>query len=133
MAPNELRYNPTHEWASLDDNRVRVGITAFAVSEIKDIVYVDLPAVGTATTAAASFGAIESVKAAFDLYAPVTGTITAVNGALTGAPETVSQDPTGAGWMIEITVPDVATARTELAGLLDAAAYAAHCAAQHKH
>jgi glycine cleavage system H protein len=133
MAPANLRYSPTHEWAGLEGAVVRVGITDFAVSEIKDIVYVDLPAVGTRTVAGESFGAIETVKAAFDLYAPVTGTIKAANGPIASAPETVAKDPFGAGWMVEIAVADPAAAQAELGKLLDATAYAAHCAAQHKH
>jgi len=133
MAPANLRYSPTHEWASLTGTTVRVGITDFAVSEIKDIVYVDLPAVGTATVAGESFGAIETVKAAFDLYAPVSGTIQAVNAPIASATEPVARDPFGAGWMVEIAVKDAAAAQAELGKLLDAPAYAAHCASQHKH
>ncbi len=133
MAPANLRYSPTHEWAALDGTTARVGITDFAVSEIKDIVYVDLPAAGTKTVAGESFGAIETVKAAFDLYAPVSGTIKAANPAVTASPDAVAKDPFGAGWMVEITVADAAAAAAELGKLLDAPAYAAHCAAQHKH
>lgn len=133
MAPANLRYSPTHEWASLTGTLVRVGITDFAVSEIKDIVYIDLPAAGTTTVAGESFGAIETVKAAFDLYAPVSGTVQAVNAPIASATDPVAKDPFGAGWMVEIAVPDAARAQAELAKLLDAPAYAAHCAAQHKH
>lgn len=126
-APDGLKYLPTHEWVKVDGATAKVGITDFAVSEIKDIVYVDLPAAGTAVRAGEAFGAIETVKAAFDLYAPVSGTIKAANAALAGSPQTVSEDPFGAGWMVE-----VAVAGGEAPNLMDAAAYAKHCA-EHKH
>lgn len=127
-----MKYAKTHEWVTLEGSVAKVGITEFAVAEIKDIVYVDLPAAGTAVKAGEPFGAIETVKAAFDLYAPVSGTIKSANGALTASPETVSKDPLGAGWMVEIAVagPDAAT--SELGALLDRAAYDAHCK-EHAH
>jgi len=129
-APAGLRYAASHEWAKLDGVRVRVGITAFAVAEIKDVVFVDLPAAGTAVKAGKSFGAIETVKAAFDLYAPVSGTIRAVNAALAASPETVTKDPYGEGWMIEIEPAGSDAAAKEWGVLLDEPAYAAHCATQ---
>ncbi|MEK7475684.1 MAG: glycine cleavage system protein GcvH [Candidatus Coatesbacteria bacterium] len=128
--PAGLRYAKSHEWAKLDGARVRVGLSAFAVAEIKDVVFVDLPAAGTAARGGQSFGAIETVKAAFDLYAPVSGTVHAVNGALAGSPETVTRDPYGEGWMIEIEAANPEEAAKAFAGLLDEAAYAAHCTAQ---
>jgi glycine cleavage system H protein len=127
-APAGLRYLSSHEWARLDGPIARVGISEFAVAEIKDVVYVDLPAAGTAVKAGEAFGAIETVKAAFDLYAPISGTVKAVNTALAQSPETVSRDPYGAGWMIEIEAPDAATAGREFEALMDQAAYDAHCA-----
>ncbi len=129
----DLKYTTSHEWISLEGTRGRVGITDFAVSEIKDIVYADLPAVGTAVKASEPFGAIETVKAAFDLYAPVSGTVKAVNVELAQHPEIVSQDPYGKGWMIEIEVADAAQAQRELGNLLTAAAYEEHCRSQRKH
>lgn len=127
-----MKYAKTHEWVSLEGTVAKVGITEFAVAEIKDIVYVDLPAAGIAVKAGEPFGAIETVKAAFDLYAPVSGTIKASNAALTGSPETVSKDPLGAGWMVEIAVADAASAASELGALLDKSGYDTHCK-EHAH
>jgi glycine cleavage system H protein len=129
-APAGLRYASTHEWAKLDGACVRVGLSAFAVAEIKDVVFVDLPVAGASARAGQSFGAIETVKAAFDLYAPVTGTVKAVNAALAGSPETVTRDPYGEGWMIEIEAASPEAAAKEFGAMFDEAAYAAHCAAQ---
>lgn len=128
--PAGIRYAASHEWAKLDGARVRVGLSAFAVAEIKDVVFVDLPAAGTTVRGGQSFGAIETVKAAFDLYAPVSGAIVKVNTALAGSPETVTRDPWGEGWMIEIEAANPDAAAKEFAALLDEGAYAAHCAAQ---
>ena len=127
MAPENLRYTKTHEWVKLEGRKAVFGITDFAVKEIKDIVYLDLPPAGTAVKAGDAFGAVETVKAAFDIYAPVSGTVKTVNAVLAGHPETVSGDPYGAGWMVEIEATDAAKAGTEAASLMDAAAYAAHC------
>ncbi len=126
-----MKFAKTHEWVTLEGGVAKVGITEFAVAEIKDIVYVDLPAAGTAVKAGEPFGAIETVKAAFDLYAPVSGTIKAANSALTASPETVSKDPLGAGWMVEISA-DAAAAGAEMSALLDRAAYDTHCK-EHAH
>jgi glycine cleavage system H protein len=128
--PVGLRFSGSHEWVFLSGTVARVGISDFAVSEIKDIVYVDLPATGTRASALEPFGAVETVKAAFDLYAPVSGTVKAANQELSARPDLVSQDPFGAGWMIEIEVGDVARAEREMAALMDAAAYAEHCRKQ---
>ena len=130
VAPAGTRFTASHEWVSLSGAVARVGISDFAVSEIKDIVYVDLPAAGAKTTALEPFGALETVKAAFDLYAPVSGAVKATNRELSARPDLVSQDPFGAGWMIEIEVSDVARAEREMAGLMDATAYAEHCRKQ---
>ena len=127
-----MRFATTHEWVSLEGAVAKVGITEFAVAEIKDIVYVDLPAAGTAVKAGEPFGAIETVKAAFDLYAPVSGTVKSSNAALTASPDTVSRDPLGAGWMVEISVADASAASAELAALLDRPAYDIHCR-EHAH
>lgn len=131
--PADLKYTTSHEWVSLEGVTARVGITDFAVAEVKDIVYVDLPAVGTVLKAQEPFGALETVKAAFDLYAPVSGAVKAVNVELSSKPEIVSQDPCGKGWMVEIEVADAGQAQRELNSLMDAAAYEQHCRSQQKH
>jgi glycine cleavage system H protein len=125
--PTDLKYTAEHEWIRLDGSRGRIGITAFAQDQLGDVVYVELPAVGTAIRQMAVFGVIDSVKASSDLYAPVTGTVTAVNASLAANPELVNSDPYGEGWMIEV---DLATP-SELDGLMDSAAYAAQLPAGH--
>jgi glycine cleavage system H protein len=102
MDLSALRYAKSHEWARPDGDRVTVGITQFAAEQLGDVTHLQLPKVGTAVTAGKSFGEIESVKAVFDLYAPVTGTVAEVNAALAGSPEPVQTDPYGQ-WMIRIT------------------------------
>lgn len=120
--PDNLKYSVEHEWLATDGT---VGITAFAVEQIGDIVFVELPAVGSEVVATKPFGVIESVKAVSELFAPVSGKVIAVNTALADAPETVASDCYGAGWLIKIepTKPD------ELLALRDAAAYQAMIAA----
>jgi len=100
--PADLKYTPEHEWAKKEGERIRVGITAFAQSELGDVVFVELPKAGTKVSQRQSFGVVESVKAVSDLFAPVSGEVVEVNGALAKAPETVNQDPYGQGWMIVI-------------------------------
>lgn len=101
--PEELRYTAEHEWLREEgDGTVTVGITDHAQAELGDVVYVELPAVGDEVEQGASFGVIESVKAASDLFAPVSGAVTAVNGALEGAPQQVNEDPYGAGWLLKL-------------------------------
>lgn len=117
--PANLRYTKDHEWISLEGNTATVGITDFAQKELGDIVFVDISAVGKALGANEIFGTVEAVKTVSDLYLPVAGTITEVNGGLEGTPENVNKDPYGDGWMIKMTVSDPA----EVAALLDAAAY----------
>ena len=118
--PADLRYAKSHEWLKLNaDGTAVVGISDYAQSSLGDITYVQLPTVGATLAAGDPFGVVESVKAASDIYAPVAGTIVEVNPALDGAPETVNQDPYGAGWMIKLKVADPADAGT----LLDAAGY----------
>jgi glycine cleavage system H protein len=119
--PEELRYTKDHEWIRLDGGEGTVGITAYAADELGDIVFVELPAVGRKLEAGASFGAIESVKTASELYAPVTGEVVAVNTSLTSSPELVNSDPYGEGWMVRVQVDDA----DPTGGLLDAAAYRA--------
>lgn len=116
----EMRYTKSHEWARrLEDGTVEVGITGHAQELMGDMVYVDLPEVGTEVGAGDECGAVESVKAASEIYAPVSGEVVAVNEALADAPETVNQDPEGAGWLFRIRPSDPA----EFDALLDGAAY----------
>ena len=100
--PTDLRYTRDHEWTKREGERVRVGITAFAQEQLGDVVFVELPKVGAKVTQKQSFGVVESVKAVSDLFAPVSGEVTEVNGALPTAPEIVNQDPYGKGWMIVV-------------------------------
>jgi len=114
----DRRYTKTHEWLTVDGKTVTVGITDFAQAQLGDVVFLELPAVGRKLAERESFGVIESVKAASDLYAPVAGRITAVNEKLNAKPELVNSDPYGDGWILKL----------ELAGelpsdLLDEAAY----------
>ncbi len=122
MILQELKYMESHEWARQEDDIVTIGISDYAQSEIQDIVYVELPEVGTELTQQTEFGVIESVKAAFDLYAPVSGEVIAVNESLLDAPEQVNESPYEDGWFLKIrmTNPD------ELDALLDADSYQAH-------
>ena len=122
MFPQKLRYMESHEWARQAEDVVTVGITDYAQAEIQDIVYVELPEVGMHVTQKTEFGVIESVKAAFDLYAPVSGEVIAVNETLVDAPEHVNTSPYEDGWLIKIRMD----APAELDALLDAAGYQAH-------
>ncbi len=122
MIPNELKYAKSHEWAKIEGDTATVGITHFAQEQLGDLTYVELPKVGATVTAGAEMGSVESVKAASELYSPVSGTVTEVNAALEGAPEAINQDPYAAGWMIKVKL----SAAPE--GLLDATAYAQVCA-----
>jgi glycine cleavage system H protein len=117
--PEDVKYTRQHEWARAEDDRIRVGITDFAQDALGDVVYVDVPEVGTEVRAGEPFGEVESTKSVSDVYAPVTGSVIERNAALADAPETVNAEPFGAGWMIVIQASDP----SELDGLLDAAAY----------
>ena len=121
--PVELRYATTHEWALLDDGVVTVGISDFAQDALGDVVYVELPEIGQEVAAGAEVAVVESVKAASDIYAPVSGTVAAVNETLEDAPERVNQDPYGDGWFFKIEPLDAG----ELDNLLSAEAYSDHC------
>ena len=103
--PDELNYLESHEWTTTDDT-VKIGITDFAQDELGDVVFVELPAVGDEIEAGAAFGVIESIKAVSDLYAPVSGEVTAVNEDLFDQPELVNDDPFGDGWMLEVDPSD---------------------------
>ena len=117
--PSDLKYTAEHEWIKVEGSRGRIGITSFAQDQLGDVVYVELPAVGSTVTQSAVFGVIDSVKASSDLYSPVTGTVTAVNDTLNSTPEVVNKDPYGEGWMIEVEISDPG----QVAGLMDSATY----------
>jgi glycine cleavage system H protein len=118
--PSDLKYTKDHEWARQQGNVVVVGVTQHAQEALGDVVYVELPKVGTTITAGKQFGVIESTKAVSELYAPVTGKVVKVNDALSDKPDTVNADPYGAGWIIEVELSDT----KQLDGLLSADAYA---------
>lgn len=118
--PADLRYAKSHEWLKLEgDGTAAIGITDYAQNSLGDITYVQLPKVGATLTAGQAFGVVESVKAASDLYAPVSGEVVAVNAALDNAPESVNRSPYGDGWMLKIKVANAAEAEA----LMDAGAY----------
>ena len=121
--PDDLSYSEQDEWARSEGDRITVGITDYAQQQLGDVVFVELPAVGTRVERGAAFGVIESVKAVSDLYAPVSGEVIAVNDALGSRPELVNEDCYGEGWMLVVRAAGDATA-----GLLDAAAYAKYVA-----
>ena len=121
--PADLRYTPEHEWVRrTGDGTVRVGITDFAQSSLGDVVYVQLPDVGSEVAAGESFGEVESTKSVSDLYAPVTAKVIAVNGDLESNPALVNSDPYGQGWLLELQAGGD-TLEQGLAALLDADAY----------
>jgi len=105
MDPKTLRYAKTHEWAHLDGDVCTVGLTQFAVEQLTDIIYVELPDVGDPALDGDSFGEIESVKSVNDLYSPVNGEIIEVNDKLNNDPSIISKDPYGKGWLIKVRVP----------------------------
>ena len=114
-----LKFTTDHEWISVDGDVGTVGITQFAQSQLGDIVFVEVPAAGKAVKAGGEAAVVESVKAASEVYAPVSGTVKEGNAALPDAPETVNSDPEGAGWFFKIELSDP----KELDGLMDQAAY----------
>jgi glycine cleavage system H protein len=118
--PDDLAYSREHEWVRVNGSEATVGITSFAAEELGDIVFVELPEIGTALSQFGTFGVVESVKAVSDLYAPVSGEVTEVNEALRDAPELVNSDPFGEGWLMKVTLSD----SSELDALMDAGAYA---------
>lgn len=122
--PPDLRYTAEHEWVRRSgDDTLRVGITDFAQSALGDVVFVQLPDVGAELTAGESFGEVESTKSVSDLYAPVSGKVSAVNADLEGSPQLVNSDPYGAGWLLDVQVSDVAEVESAISSLLDAEAY----------
>ena len=117
LIPPDLSYTAQHEWVRITGSVARIGITDYAQDALGDVVYVGVPSVGSSVVAEQSFTEVESTKSVSDIYAPVTGTVSAVNAALADQPELLNKDPYGAGWICEITI---AGATPEL---LDAAAY----------
>ncbi|MFO7166962.1 MAG: glycine cleavage system protein GcvH [Chloroflexota bacterium] len=118
--PPELQYTQTHEWIRIEGDEATVGITDYAQDALGDVVYVDLPEVGASFEAGGIFGAVESVKAASDLYLPVAGEIIAVNEALLNSPELINSDPYGEGWLVKIRVAE------GVGALMSAEAYERH-------
>ncbi len=121
MFPDDLKYTDEHEWVRAGGESVRVGITDFAQDQLGDIVFVQLPDVGTAVSAGDAIGELESTKSVSEVYAPVSGEITAVNEALNATPELVNSDAYGEGWLFEVRLSDAGA----LDSLMDAAAYQA--------
>ena len=122
--PPDLQYTAEHEWVRRSGgDTVRIGITDFAQSALGDVVFVQLPDLGTEVTAGESFGEVESTKSVSDLYAPVSGKVSAVNSDLEGSPQLVNSEPYGAGWLLDVQASDVAALESALAELLDAEAY----------
>jgi len=119
--PSEVKYTKDHEWVRVEGNDAYVGITDFAQRELGDIVYIDINTVGEEVAKDDVFGTVEAVKTVSDLFMPVTGTILEVNAALNDSPELVNSDPYGEGWMVKVTLADIAAVEE----LLDADAYKA--------
>jgi glycine cleavage system H protein len=119
--PEDLRYTADHEWVRQEGDRVRIGVTDYAQDALGDVVFVQVPTVGTAVVAGASFSEVESTKSVSDIYAPVTGEVVEANDELTDSPERLNEDPYGEGWICVLSVSDAG----ELDGLLDPAAYRA--------
>ena len=125
--PENLRYTKDHEWARKEGSVVVVGVTDVAQHKLGDIVFVEVPAVGTKLTAGQSFGTVESVKAVSDIFAPISGEVTEVNAELASAPETVNKDPYGSAWMIKVKP----AAAAEYDKLLSPADYTKLCESEH--
>jgi glycine cleavage system H protein len=119
--PDELRYSSDHEWVSRDGDVVKIGITDYAQDALGDVVFVQVPEVGATFASGDSFGEVESTKSVSDVYAPVSGTVVAVNEALADGPQVLNEDPYGDGWICTIRMSDPA----QYDALLDASAYGA--------
>jgi len=117
--PKELRYSQEHEWVAVEENIATIGITDYAQEQLGDVVYIELPEVGTQVTKDEAFGVVESVKAVSDVYAPVSGTVTEINVPLPDSPETINEDPYGDAWMIRVDMSDPG----EVEDLMTAAQY----------
>ncbi len=121
--PEDLKYAESDEWVRVEGDVVTIGISDYAQDALNDIVYVELPEVGDSVTQGETMGSLESVKAASDVYAHVSGEVIEINEVLEDEPETINADPYGAGWLVKIKVEDT----PDLSGLMDAKAYAAYC------
>ena len=119
LIPDELRYSHDHEWARASGDVVRIGITDYAQDALGDVVFVELPSVGTTVQAGATIGEVESTKSVSEIYSPVGGTLSAVNESLSTSPESLNADPYGEGWICEITT----TSSDDFDSLLDAEGY----------
>jgi len=117
--PDDLKYTNSHEYIRLENDLATVGITAFAIDQLGDIVFLDLPEVGTKVEKGQTFGTIESVKAVEDIYSPVTGTVMEANTALVDEPENIGNDPYGASWLLKVNIEDAG----ELDGTMSASEY----------
>lgn len=122
--PTDYRYTKDHEWIQLQGNRARIGITDHAQAELGDIVFVELPSVGTSVQKGDNVATVESVKAVGDVFAPASGTVVGVNEALESAPETINTSPQDGGWILDLEISDLA----DLEDAMDAAAYEAFAA-----
>jgi len=129
MYPPEFLYTKEHEWIRADELMGTIGITDHAQKELGDVVFVELPKVGDHVTASESFGTIESVKAVSDIYSPVSGEVTAVNGKLQNSPEMVNSDPHGEAWLIQVKLAD----RKEIEKLMTADEYEAYIQQEKAH
>lgn len=118
MTPTEYLYSKDHEWLKIEEDTCRIGITEFAQRQLGDVVFVELPEVGTVFSEHDAFGTVESVKAVAEVFTPLTGEVTAVNPELESSPELINTDPYGDGWLIELRMAD-----HDLSGLMDADAY----------
>ena len=126
MNPADLKYDKEHEWVRVEGDVAVIGISDFAQDQLGEVVYVDLPSVGDELIAGETFGEIESVKSVSELYAPVTGTVSAVNDDLDAAPESINSDPYDAGWMVKVTLADP----SQLDALMSADEYEAYVASE---
>jgi len=125
VIPKDLLYTRTHEWTRIENGTAVVGITHFAQEQLGDLTYVELPEAGATVTAGQEMGSVESVKAASELYAPVSGEVLEVNAELASSPELINQEPYGAGWMLKVKLS------AEPAGLLSAGEYEELAASEH--
>jgi glycine cleavage system H protein len=124
MNPQDLLYAKSHEWVRVDGDVAVVGITHFAQEQLGDLTFIELPQIGAMAEAGAEIGTVESVKAASEIYSPISGEIFEINAELENAPELVNQDAFGAGWMYKVKLSAQPT------GLMDAETYSAHCASE---
>ena len=119
MYPSDLKYSKEHEWVRMNGNTAEIGVTVFAQESLGDVVFVELPAVGSSVVQFEKFGEIESVKAVSDLFSPVEGTIVEVNSAAIDSPEVVNEEPYGIGWLIKVELSNT----DQLDALMDATSY----------